>query len=497
MPHVLSARPPRSRLTAPLLLLLPLLPLLASCAAAPPGTGGVPGVAPAPDRPWTPPANLAAPAPDDAAAGSAFALDAVPDSLASLTLARIVDIALANSPATRAAWAQAKAAAAGYGVARGDRLPTLDGTVSATRADNSNDVWETTYGPGATLSWRLLDFGGRGGRIESARQTMLAADWSHNATIQDAILGVESAFYRYGGAQALLEATRTSLAAADSSVAAAESRHDVGLATIADVLQARTARAQAQLDVLTYEGQVRSTKGALAVSMGFPANIPYDVTVAVPEIPLDAVAQDVEGLIDRAVAARPDLRAAQAAAEAARARARAASADLWPSLSVAGTARRTWTDGQDDYEDRASGSVILSVPLFDGFTDRHTVARARAEADVAAERARGLRQQVVYEIFVAHSDFLTATQRVRAVDELLASATQSEEVARGRYREGVGDILDLLAAQRALAEARAQNVNARLGWFITLAQLARDAGVLGLHGDNPLAPGNLHPEVER
>ena len=166
-------------------------------------------------------------------------------------------------------------------------------------------------------------------------------------------------------------------------------------------------------------------------------------------------------------------------------------------MSCTRSARRTWTGGQDDYEDRASGSVILSVPLFDGFTDRHTVARARAEADAAAERARGLRQQVIYEIFVAHSDFLTATERVRAVDELLASATRSEEVARGRYRAGVGDILDLLAAQRALAEARAQNVNARLGWFITLAQLARDAGVLGLHGDNPLAPGNLHPEVER
>ncbi len=70
-------------------------------------------------------------------------------------------------------------------------------------------------------------------------------------------------------------------------------------------------------------------------------------------------------------------------------------------------------------------------------------------------------------------------------------------MALGRYREGVGDILDLLSAQRALATARAQRINARLGWFTSLAQLARDAGVLGLHGANPLAPDNLHPEVAR
>ncbi len=139
----------------------------------------------------------------------------------------------------------------------------------------------------------------------------------------------------------------------------------------------------------------------------------------------------------------------------------------------------------------------MNLPLFGGFSGRHDLARAQAEADAAGERARALRQQVVYEIFVAHSDFLTADERVRAVAELLASATRSEEVARGRYREGVGSILDLLSAQRALAEARAQDVNARLGWFIALAQLARDAGVLGLHGDNPLAQGNPHPEVER
>jgi outer membrane protein TolC len=70
-------------------------------------------------------------------------------------------------------------------------------------------------------------------------------------------------------------------------------------------------------------------------------------------------------------------------------------------------------------------------------------------------------------------------------------------VALGRYREGTGDILDLLLAQRTLAVARAQQINARLAWFTALARLARNAGVLGLHGDNPLAPANLHPEVER
>jgi outer membrane protein TolC len=59
-------------------------------------------------------------------------------------------------------------------------------------------------------------------------------------------------------------------------------------------------------------------------------------------------------------------------------------------------------------------------------------------------------------------------------------------VALGRYRAGVGTLLDLLAAQSALASARAQRVDARLSWSVSLAQLAHDAGVLDTRGEHPL-----------
>jgi outer membrane protein TolC len=71
--------------------------------------------------------------------------------------------------------------------------------------------------------------------------------------------------------------------------------------------------------------------------------------------------------------------------------------------------------------------------------------------------------------------------------DLLASATQSETVARARYKEGVGSIVDLLIAQSALATARAQDVQARWQWRTSLAQLAHDTGALGLRGE-PLMP---------
>jgi outer membrane protein len=59
-------------------------------------------------------------------------------------------------------------------------------------------------------------------------------------------------------------------------------------------------------------------------------------------------------------------------------------------------------------------------------------------------------------------------------------------VALGRYRAGVGSVMDLLAAQTALADARAQQVLARLEWNTSLALLAHDTGILDARGSSSL-----------
>ena len=75
---------------------------------------------------------------------------------------------------------------------------------------------------------------------------------------------------------------------------------------------------------------------------------------------------------------------------------------------------------------------------------------------------------------------------MRTSNDLIASAQQSNEVALARYRAGVGSVLDLLSAQSALADARAQRVLAHLEWNTSLAQLAHDAGVLDPQGGSTL-----------
>jgi outer membrane protein TolC len=347
-------------------------------------------------------------------------------------------------------------------------------------------VQQSVLTPSATLSYLLYDFGGRRGRIEGARQQLFAAGFTHNAAIEDVVLQIQVAYFQYLANRSLLAAQRTTLDEARANLEAAEERRRVGLATIADVLQARTAASQAQLDVQTTEGNLQTARGALALALGLPANLPYDVDSTAAEVPVAALADSVDALIGAALRGRPDLAASRAQAEAARAAVGETRSSLLPSLNLSATAGRTYATTIPNGANSYNVAIGLALPLFNGFSRQYDLRAAEYQAEAAAARTETIRQQVVFQVFSAYYALQTSTRRVRTSEDLLASARQSSEAALARYKAGVGSILDLLTAQTALAGARAQRVDARLAWSVSLAQLAHDAGVLDPQGGNSL-----------
>src|SRR6058998_1079303 len=424
------ARSPRARALTALAL------TLGGCLSNPPGVRGVAGTAPAPNVFWTPPQERA-PRDTTRATPSPFLPPDLAQRVQALTLTDIVDIALRNNTATAAAWADARAAAATYGAARGQYYPTVSMTATATTVKTAAtagrvSVQQQLYGPTLNASWLLFDFGVRSGSVAGAREALLAADWTHNAVIQNVVLDVETAYFQYHATKALLAAQQTTLKEAQTNLEAAEQRHRVGLATIADVLQAKTALSQVQLTLETIEGTLHTTRGALALSMGLPANIPYDIEV-VPDTTLPlGVVEGVDTLITQALRARPDLAAQRALVEQARARVSVARSQALPTLAVGGNAGETYFISQPPPGSAKTGNsynatLTLSIPLFSGWSQIYNVKAASAAADAAARRAQGFEQEVVYQVFNAYYGLRTSTQQVRTSRDLLASATESEQ----------------------------------------------------------------------
>ena len=413
-----------------------------------------------------------------------------------LGLAEVVDSALCHNPQTRQVWANARVQAAQVGVAQAAFLPGLSADASVSRLRNEAVRGAAAYtqrSAGVDLSYVLFDFGARAASLENARQLFAAASHTRDATLQSVFLAAVQAFFQRQAAGAALEASRLSEKSALESLNAAEARYQVGAATPADRLQARTAHAQAVLNRIGAEGGVKTAQGALANVLGVDPTRPLALAPLPAAAPGAGFEADVARLIEEARAKRPDLAAAEAQHRAARANVDAAKAAHLPTLSLGMGVGRSRIAGDPGYDSSSIG-LTLTIPLFSGFSTSYKVHAAEAQAEAQAARREQVRLQVALEVWNAYANLATATQSVKTAEELLESASQSERVAAGRYRAGVGSILDLLTAQAALAGARQSRIQAGTNWYVSRASLAQamgalDAGLLtSLSPSSPPAP---------
>jgi len=392
-----------------------------------------------------------------------------------LSVLDAVDLALCNNPQTREVWAAARAQSALVGVARSAWLPSLDGKLATSR--NYSQTKDYTQNNAAlTLSWLLLDFGRRSADVASASALLDAAAATQSATVQTIFLAALQGYYTAQAAQAAVLAAKEAERAAGESFKAADVRYQVGAGTPADRLQAQTALSQATLSRIRAEGDARNALGALANALGFSAQQAI-VLGELPDPPLAGSFQkDVDGLIGEARRLRPDLRAAEAQVQAAEANVDSARAQGRPSVSLA--AGPSWQSVAGVESNGGSVGLTLNVPLFTGFATTYRVRSAAAQAEVKAAQRDRLSNQVALDVWKSYQNLNTATQSLQATADLVASAEQSARVALGRYKAGVGNVLDLLAAQSALANARQQRIQATLDWNVSRATLAQAMGAL-------------------
>jgi outer membrane protein len=395
----------------------------------------------------------------------------------------IVEVALRNNPQTRAAWYVARSSAADLLSEKGSYYPRVDVIAGAAQIekiapDDGDERSVTSFEPALELSWMLFDFGGRDASVEEKYQALLAADFAHNATIQDSVLLVLQAYFRYVKSKALVTSSEASLKEAAQSLEAAQKRHEEGFATIADVLQAKTALSQAQLNLDDAIGQVQILRGALATTMGVPANTPYDIEELTWDPPLDQLTEKVESYIQQAQTNRPDLAAQKRTVEEAMARINRYRSDLYPNVVLNNRFDGFIDSESSQWENRNATELTLNIPIFYGYSRRYDMLKAQQDAQFQKEEFNTLEQRIIFQVWSSYFNLKTSAQRVHTSQDLLSSALQSYDVAFGRYKEGVGGFLDLLAAQSTLENARAQRVEALADWYISLANLARDTGTL-------------------
>ncbi|MGC2399952.1 MAG: TolC family protein [Acidobacteriaceae bacterium] len=465
-----------------IILLIGFLVASVACAQKPPAS---------PSQPWQGAMQTTAPA----RSVPAF----VPDPGKIYTLPELIDLAERNNPDTRVAWETAKARAADLGISKATLYPTIAAAVTA-QTVRTSILFNTAYvrqtldsfAPAIELEYTVFDFGRRLDEIAVSRYNLLAANLLFNDTHRKVIYQVMAAYYRVLNAKGQEEAAEANLKNAQTVQQDAEARLALGLSTLPDVLEARSAAAQADYDLQAALGASEIAHGDLATSLGISPTAQFQVeSIRSLTIPQDLTVT-VENAIDKALAQRPDLMQRVAELRAAGSELKAAKTAYLPTLSFEGDAGINKTYGWQDQlpsvyspnQEFWTARLSLTWTLFDGLARENRIAKAKAEQKEAAAEIDAVRDQVENEVWTAYSTARTALRQQKAAAALLESASSSYDAALQSYNLGVRSQIDVVSAQRTLAAARTADVSARTQLLTGIAALAFQTGDL-LHTKGP------------
>jgi outer membrane protein len=118
----------------------------------------------------------------------------------------------------------------------------------------------------------------------------------------------------------------------------------------------------------------------------------------------------------------------------------------------------------------------LSIPLFEGFGRHYQVDQASAQAERQLDAVDDAKRQVALDVWTSYQTLNGATKNAENSANLLSIAQRSWDAAKHRYDAGVGNILELLNTQAALANAKQRRVQALADWDDARMDLAAKLG---------------------
>ena len=441
---------------------------------------------------WTPPADSRREYAVPSASGAAEIPPRMVAAGQSYELPELVDLALRRNPATRQAWASARAAAAAFGSARAPYYPqaSVQSEAGYQRFQFQNDFreavikqWEFT--PLLQLTYILMDFGRRSAIADAARQQLAAANFLFNRKIQQVVFDTQKAFYALSAAKAAVTAARKNVELAKTDVQAVSQRVDLGLATEPALLLARQRNAQSGYDLEAAKLLVRDAQADLAVALGVPANTPLDVQNLDNQTIPRELGAGVDRLIDLAVKQRPDLAAQVAALRQRDAELRRTKAAWYPTVNLSGGyGEQIWRytfngpPATNTLLPQYTGLVTLQWDLFTGLRRLNDIRQATANRDAARAELESFELDAIAQVWRAYYEFKSALKKYEFAQAILAASQDAYDANLEAYRQGLSTIVELLSAGNDLANARYTLIQSKADLLTASAAVAFAAGAV-------------------
>ncbi len=411
-----------------------------------------------------------------------------------LTLEEAVRIALDNQPRIKAAQERVKAQQAVVGQAKSAYYPSItfsntyrSSLVSGTTS-TSQDAFDF-FSSASNINWTIYNFGRREGIVREAKDTLDSRRFAERTSVDDVILNVMRLYYRSIAVKALVRVREDTVKDRELLVRQAKGFFEVGTRPKIEVARAESALFAARADLIAAENGVKIAWAELRNAVGvkdFPVRpqaedallekpltlLAKELDIRKPEVSL-AEAQKI------ASDSRPELKDFEAQRRAQDADIAIARAGHLPDISFFGQyGRRNTSRGGNTFPLQLiwQAGITIEIPIFSGFETTYEIEKALRDYREIKAQEEETRQQIALEVERSYLNVIAATERTRATEAAVRAAKENFDLANGRYRVGVGSIIEITEAQVINTEAQTNLIQSLLDHTIAEAELARAMG---------------------
>ncbi len=352
------------------------------------------------------------------------------------------------------------------------------GEIPVPSAINASNQWSA----GLRLQQLVFDGGKWWNNLDAAQLGLDANRASVDEQRLQITYLVEQRFYELVRAQRQLKVLGDAAARSRDQADFVQRLFEGGRSTQADVYQARANRDNDEISRLGQERNVELARADLALAVGVDPGEP--LSVAEPPGLMNDPAQPprAQEAVQRALAARPSLKAFGLVAASNRKAVSAARGDYWPQVSLGASYGRNsdqfsqFDDANPLHSSQIAGSINLNWNVFAGFATDANVRKAEYQVALAENDLANGRRSVASDVEKAVAQLGTARAQARVAAQTLGTAEEGLRLARTRQQVGVGTQLEVRDAELKLTQAQLSQVGALVDGREAEAALRRAQG---------------------
>ncbi|MBC7544793.1 MAG: TolC family protein [Candidatus Sericytochromatia bacterium] len=327
---------------------------------------------------------------------------------------------------------------------------------------------------GATVRQQLWDFGKTTDEVTAAEEAAQASQMTSESRRVDIAFGVRKAYLEWLRACGLQTQVESRQKAATALYRQADAFWKAGRRAKLDVTRADASLQQANADVIGARNTAQVALLTLGAAIGRSGSV--EAETAFPQVP--ALAEAPMSELTKLADHHPLIRQSAARLHQSEANHRRADKGNWPDITADvsyGVRARDLVPSQN-----WSAGVTMNVPVFNGFADWRDRDATAAQERASRADTQSQRLTVMLGIEQARLTGLGARERLAALGAAVRSAEANMALAEGRYKAGVGSVIEVSDAQSLLSTTQADRVRGEADYHLAVADLLRALGTTGV-----------------